>query len=533
MKWKKAVFFLSVIFVFSNAYKIAIFTPDVSASQLIFNKRVAETFAKAGHEVKMFRIRAMGYKHIEVHVNQKLVNVADVIAYSDEDFNAFHKAQGEFYFSESSVFSTKSRQAYQRFADLLTNSCSELLQMTSFMLSLKEENFDIAFAASTDYCSIGLIHASKIPTWIWLDSGPLTDFVAENIGVTSPPSFVPLEFADSGDKMTFMQRCFNLVLRGSFPFFYDRAYALPQNEIFKKYVDYDFPDLRDLAKNVPLVMTNTHEFYDFQRPTLSKIINLGGLGLSNFTRSPLPEPFKKLIDKYDTVILFSFGTVADASQMSKEWKETLLKTFSKFSNILFIFRYLEADLEVPENVHLTKWMPQFELLNHPKTKLIIFQGGYSTFQEAIYASKPMIVIPLFGDQKRNANLIKKFGIGMRLDKSNLNEDSLFKAIKLVLESPKYSSNVAKLNAIVSRKPFSAEEKLLKWTDFLVEIKNIANLTPITVEMSFIEYHNLDVFGFCILTFIAIFWLLLSFVNFIRQTFFSMKHQKEERHEKNE
>jgi glucuronosyltransferase len=163
--------------------------------------------------------------------------------------------------------------------------------MTSFMLSLKEENFDIAFAASTDYCSIGLIHASKIPTWIWLDSGPLTDFVAENIGVSSPPSFVPLEFADSGDKMTFMQRCFNLVLRGSFPFFFDRAYALPQNEIFKKYVDYDFPDLRDLAKNVPLVMTNTHEFYDFQRPTLSKIINLGGLGLSNFTGSPLPEVY--------------------------------------------------------------------------------------------------------------------------------------------------------------------------------------------------------------------------------------------------
>jgi hypothetical protein len=34
MNWKKAVFFLSVICTFSNAYKIAIFTPDVSASQV-------------------------------------------------------------------------------------------------------------------------------------------------------------------------------------------------------------------------------------------------------------------------------------------------------------------------------------------------------------------------------------------------------------------------------------------------------------------------------------------------------------------
>uniref|UniRef100_A0A914Z8U4 glucuronosyltransferase n=1 Tax=Panagrolaimus superbus TaxID=310955 RepID=A0A914Z8U4_9BILA len=186
----------------------------------------------------MFRIRAMGYKHLEVHVDQKAVNVADIIAYTDEDFDAFHKIQGEFYFSELSIFSSKTRDSYHRFADLFTNSCavhflmkltisekykvSELLQMTSFMLSLQEENFDIAFAASNDYCSIGLIHAAKIPTWIWLDSGALTDFVAENIGVTSPSSFVPLEFADSGDKMNFMQRFFNLVLRGGFPYLYDR-----------------------------------------------------------------------------------------------------------------------------------------------------------------------------------------------------------------------------------------------------------------------------------------------------------------------
>uniref|UniRef100_A0A914XVR3 glucuronosyltransferase n=1 Tax=Panagrolaimus superbus TaxID=310955 RepID=A0A914XVR3_9BILA len=225
MIWKKAALIYLSVFLFaefSNAYKIAIFTPDISASQLILNKRVAETFAKAGHEVKMFRIRAMGYKHLEVHVDQKAVNVADIIAYSDEDFDAFHKIQGEFYFSELSVFSSKTRDSYHRFADLFTNSCAELLQMTSFMLSLQEENFDIAFAASNDYCSIGLIHAVKIPTWIWLDSGALTDFVAENIGVTSPSSFVPLEFADSGDKMNFMQRFFNLVLRGGFPYLYDR-----------------------------------------------------------------------------------------------------------------------------------------------------------------------------------------------------------------------------------------------------------------------------------------------------------------------
>ena len=113
------------------------------------------------------------------------LSVADVIAYSDADFDSFHQEQGEFFFSELSIFSSKTREAYQRFAEVFTNSCAgkhfemfiqelnsmwflEMLQMKSFMLSLTEEHFDIAFAASNDYCSIGLIHAARIPTFIWV-----------------------------------------------------------------------------------------------------------------------------------------------------------------------------------------------------------------------------------------------------------------------------------------------------------------------------------------------------------------------------
>lgn len=148
---------------------------------------------------------------------------------------------------------------------------------------------------------------------------------------------------------------------------------------------------------------------------------------------------------------------------------------------------------------------------HPKVKLFITHGGYNSFQEAIYASTPMIVIPLFGDQKRNARLVQKHEIGLRLDKSKVNEKNLYAAIQTVLETRKYASNIAALNAIVTKKPFTPEETLLKWTDFLVQIKSVPNLTPATVEMSFIRYHNLDVFAFLALILLAIFWLLQGIV----------------------
>ncbi|KAK6037423.1 hypothetical protein COOONC_25071, partial [Cooperia oncophora] len=50
--------FLTVVFVseWCGAYKMVIFVPDIANSQVIFSSRVAETLAKAGHDVTMVLI---------------------------------------------------------------------------------------------------------------------------------------------------------------------------------------------------------------------------------------------------------------------------------------------------------------------------------------------------------------------------------------------------------------------------------------------------------------------------------------------
>ncbi|KAK6040775.1 hypothetical protein COOONC_21720 [Cooperia oncophora] len=40
----------------SNAYKMVLFVPDITNSQVIFNSRIAETLVKAGHDVTMVLI---------------------------------------------------------------------------------------------------------------------------------------------------------------------------------------------------------------------------------------------------------------------------------------------------------------------------------------------------------------------------------------------------------------------------------------------------------------------------------------------
>ncbi len=54
-------------------------------------------------------------------------------------------------------------------------------------------------------------------------------------------------------------------------------------------------------------------------------------------------------------------------------------------------------------------------------------------QETINAGKPLVAVPLFGDQPRNALIAEKFGIGVSVDKAELNEEKLVQALNAVLK----------------------------------------------------------------------------------------------------
>ncbi|VDN23099.1 unnamed protein product [Cylicostephanus goldi] len=77
-----------------------------------------------------------------------------------------------------------------------------------------------------------------------------------------------------------------------------------ETALFRELVDPNFPDLLDLAKQCPLVdhrkllmwlnsslalqvMVNSNELYDYPRPTLAKIVNIGGIGAQLKDAKPL------------------------------------------------------------------------------------------------------------------------------------------------------------------------------------------------------------------------------------------------------
>ena len=138
----------------------------------------------------------------------------------------------------------------------------------------------------------------------------------------------------------------------------------------------------------------------------------------------LPDHLQKFMDESgdDGVILVSFGSVLKASNMAPEHKKILgdYSTYQSVSYIIFkyekiifkissyliylvdvfarlkqqvIWKWETEEMEgKPDNVLLSKWLPQQDILAHPKLKLFVSHGGQSSCQESLCYKKPMVMI---------------------------------------------------------------------------------------------------------------------------------------------
>ena len=91
--------------------------------------------------------------------------------------------------------------------------------------------------------------------------------------------------------------------------------------------------------------------------------------------------------------------------------------------------FLELN-EWPENMFAEEFLPQIAVL--PLVDLVITHGGNNTVTESFYAGKPVLVLPLFGDQFENAQRVEEKGLGIRLNPAKCSEDELLNAVDRLL-----------------------------------------------------------------------------------------------------
>ncbi len=103
---------------------------------------------------------------------------------------------------------------------------------------------------------------------------------------------------------------------------------------------------------------------------------------------------------------------------------------------------------IPQNVLLFKNVPQIELL--PKVDLVIGHGGNNSTNETLAAGKPLIVIPIGGEQADNASRVEFLGAGRRMNIEQLDKTKIRQGIEEIRSHPSFLERVAVIKQAMSQ-----------------------------------------------------------------------------------
>lgn len=135
---------------------------------------------------------------------------------------------------------------------------------------------------------------------------------------------------------------------------------------------------------------------------------------------------------------------------------------------------------------------------HPNVKLFITHGGLLSTTETIYHGVPILIIPIFGDQKLNAAAAENSGYGLSVPYADLSEEKLSIALNELLRKPKYRDNAQKRSRLLRDRPLHPLDEAIYWVEYVARHKGAPHLRVAGVDLAWHSYFLLDVFGFILL-----------------------------------
>ncbi|KAK6055892.1 hypothetical protein COOONC_06604 [Cooperia oncophora] len=98
---------------------------------------------------------------------------------------------------------------------------------------------------------------------------------------------------------------------------------------------------------------------------LHKTVNIGGFTINTDPKKNALSKWNDILNKRNSTVLVSFGTVAKAIYMPDEYKKAMLEVFESMPETTFIWKYEEENSQLGahlSNVYLRTWLPQAALL---------------------------------------------------------------------------------------------------------------------------------------------------------------------------
>ncbi|XP_008528477.1 UDP-glucuronosyltransferase 2B31-like isoform X1 [Equus przewalskii] len=378
------------------------------------------------------------------------------------------------------------------YSDSTLKLCKDVVLNKKLVRKLQESKFDLVLADAVGPCGELLAELLKIPLMYSLRFVPGHKIEKYSGGLPFPPSYVPVVMSELSDQMTFMERVKNMLYVLYFEFWFQTFNEKKWDQFYSEVLGRR-TTLIELMRKAEMWLVRNYWDFEFPHPVLPHFEFIGGYHCK--PAKPLPKEIEEFAQSSgeNGIVVFSLGSMV--SSMTEERANVIASALAQIpQKVIWRFDGKKPDTLGP-NTRLYKWIPQNDLLGHPKTKAFVTHGGANGIYEAIYHGIPMVGIPLFADQPDNVAHMKTKGAAVRLDFTIMSSTDLLNALKTVMHDPSYKENAMKLSRIQHDQPMKPLDRAVFWIEFVMRHKGAKHLRPASHDLNWFQYHSLDVIGF--------------------------------------
>ncbi|XP_006866828.1 PREDICTED: UDP-glucuronosyltransferase 1-1 [Chrysochloris asiatica] len=384
----------------------------------------------------------------------------------------------------------KTYKRVQSHSAMMVSSCSNLVHNKELLASLEAGGFDAVLTDPFLPCGSIVAQYLSLPAVYFLNGLPCSlDFAGTQC--PNPPSYVPRSMSSLSDHMTFLQRVRNMLITATEFFMCNLVYspyALLASEVLQRDVT-----IQDLMSFGSVWLLRRDFVKDHPRPTMPNIVYIGGINCAS--KSPLSQEFEAYVNSSGEhgIVVFSLGSMV--SDIPEKKAMEIAEALGKIPQTV-LWRYTGSrPSNLAKNTILVKWLPQNDLLGHPKTRAFITHSGSHGIYEGICNGVPMVMLPLFGDQMDNAKRMESRGAGITLNVLEMTSDDLANALKTVINEKSYKENIMRLSSLHKDRPMEPLDLAVFWVEFVMRHKGAPHLRPAAHDLTWYQYHSLDVIGF--------------------------------------
>ncbi|XP_007496418.2 UDP-glucuronosyltransferase 2A1 isoform X7 [Monodelphis domestica] len=380
--------------------------------------------------------------------------------------------------------------------------CDGVLTNLKLMEKLQKGKFDILISDPVFPCGDLVALKLGIPFVYSLRFSPASTVEKHCGKVPYPPSYVPAVLSELTDKMSFSDRIRNFVSYHLQDYMFNTLWS-PWDSYYSKILGRPTTLCETMGK-AEMWLIRTYWDFEFPRPYLPNFEFVGGLHCK--PAKPLPEEMEKFVQSSGDhgIVVFSLGSMV--KNLTDEKSNVIAAALAQIPQKV-LWRYKgKKPATLGPNTKTYDWIPQNDLLGHPKTKAFITHGGTNGIYEAIYHGIPMVGVPMFADQPDNIAHMKAKGAAVEVNFNKMTTADLLNALKTVINDPSYKENAMRLSRIHHDQPVKPLDRAVFWIEFVMRHKGAKHLRPAAHDLTWYQYHSLDVIGFllaCVATVVFI------------------------------